>query len=168
MSDLISISPDYKGTQLADITALSGVAGGTAPSLFQQVTTSKFITTLRADGGDSAYVPTTTIYSATDEIVQPQTGDGASAIMNDARNVGVTNVQIQQACPNQPAGMQYLHEGVLFNPMAMALAMDALQNPGPGKMERIDKAAVCAQQVGPGLETADVLSTSGKQPCTRR
>src|ERR1700761_9235154 len=61
-SDMISVSPDFKGTTLADLVGpAAGLIGGTSPSVLQQASSSNFIKTLRADGGDSAYVPTTSV-----------------------------------------------------------------------------------------------------------
>jgi hypothetical protein len=83
---------------------------------------------LRSDGGDSAYVPTTPVFSSTDEIVQPQSPvTNASAYLLDARSVGVSNSQVQAVCGALgPAGTSYTHEGVLYNPLAYALTVDAL------------------------------------------
>lgn len=102
------------------------------PSVIQQDYNSDFVTKLRFNGGDSAYVPTTTVYSLTDEIVQLQVGTAASGYLNDARNVGVANTFLQGACAGQPAGGLYTHEGVLYNPVAYALVVDVLQHTGPG------------------------------------
>lgn len=80
-SDHVAISPDYAGTVLADFICPTGLSCD--PAVFQQryLSDSNFITTLRADNGDSAYVPTTTVYSGLlDEIVEPQQGTGASAV----------------------------------------------------------------------------------------
>lgn len=60
--------------------------------------------------------------------MQPQTPvEGASAFLNDARQVGVTNAQVQAVCGGKgPAGVFYTHEGMLYNPLAYALTVDTL------------------------------------------
>ena len=98
------------------------------------------------------------VYSATDEFVQPQIDPFASAILSDARGVGVSNTEVQEACPAQIAGGIYTHEGMLSNPISYALAIDALTHPGPGDFSRVDK-ALCADLAAPGLSSADVLAT---------
>ncbi|KAJ9668559.1 hypothetical protein H2201_001201 [Coniosporium apollinis] len=113
VSDFINISPDFYGTRNAYAVCPRFSELPCPPSVIQQVYESNFIATFRADGGDSAYVPTTSIYSATDEIVQPQSGPDASAIINDARGVGATNNELQVVCNDKPAGSLYTHEGVL-------------------------------------------------------
>jgi len=160
-SDLISISPDFHGTLTVAFSCPGTASNSCTPAIIQQGYTSNLITKLRSNGGDSAYVPTTTIYSGTDEIVNPQTGTGASAFINDARAVGVSNTQVQTACPGQPAGGTYTHEGVLYNPLSFALAVDALTHSGPGLLSRINLASVCAQVAAPGLTAQDLILTEG-------
>lgn len=116
--------------------------------------------TLRADGGDSAYVPTTTVYSGVfDQVVEPQQGTGASAYLLDASNVGVSNNEVQLVCPGQPAGSFYPHEGTLYNPLGFAQAVDALKHDGPGLASRLDLSSVCSTYLTPGLDVADFLLT---------
>jgi len=79
--------------------------------------------------------------------------------MNDARNVGVSNTQVQIACPGLPAGGPYTHEGMLYNPLSFALAVDALTHPGPGSLSRINLASICPQSVTAGLTAQDVVLT---------
>lgn len=161
VKDFIAISPDFHGTVEGSLIcpALSLVI--CTPALFQQGWESEFIHTLRADGGDSAYVPTTTVYSAFDEIVQPMFGPNASAILDDEHSAGVTNVLLQSACKNQPAGGVYTHEGVLYNPLAWALAIDAITHDGPADLARLDLDKVCQQILPPELELVDLLGTEG-------
>lgn len=134
-----------------------------APSVLQQDYQSKFVTQLWSNDGDSAYVPTTTVYSLTDEIVQPQLGTAASGFLNDARGVGVSNnTYLQGACLGLPAGTLYTHEGVLYNPIAYALVIDALQNDGPGSFDRVSDQ--CGNIVAPGLSLDDVIETTALIP----
>lgn len=159
VSNFIPISPDFKGTQMAYVICPGYPQIGCNPSVLQQRWESNFIQALNSDGGDSAYVPTTVIYSGTDEIVEPQSGANASAILKDDRGLGVTNSQVQILCPNKPGGSFYTHEGVLYNPIAYALAIDALQNGGPGRPERIDLESQCSKLVPDGLSVSDVIAT---------
>lgn len=59
----------------------------------------------------------------------------------------------------QPAGTLYFHEGMFFNPLAFALAEDALVNEGPGNLSRIDVGKECQKIVPDGLSLIDVLVT---------
>ncbi|KAI6780610.1 lipase B [Emericellopsis cladophorae] len=157
-TDHVAINADYKGTILANLLTLSGLINN--PSVLQQKAGSDFINTLRADGGDSGYVPTTSIYSGfLDQIVQPQSGTIASAYMLDERGVGVTNAEVQKVCKGGLAGTLYTHESTLANPLAFALAKDALTHAGPGNLSRLDLGNVCASYLAPGLGLDDFLVT---------
>lgn len=149
VNDFIALSPDFKGSTVgrnwADYFRWQ-------PAIYQQDAKSKFISTLRADSGDSAFVPTTTIYSSDDEFVMPQDWDNASGSLKDERKVGASNVLVQAVCNNQPAGLLISHADMLTNSLAIDLTVDALSNPGPANISRIDRKIACAQEVAPGME----------------
>ncbi|KFY17136.1 hypothetical protein V492_00869 [Pseudogymnoascus sp. VKM F-4246] len=149
VTDLIALAPDFKGTVEADLVCSGLTIALCTPSIKQQRNKSNFIATLRSNGGDSAYVPTTTFYSATDEIVQPETGTGASSIIADARGVGISNNQVQDLCPGTIQIV--LHEGVLYNAVAWALLEDALKNDGPADKSRLNLPTLCRALAAPGL-----------------
>lgn len=157
-SDHIAISADYKGTVLFDALAPTGLLN--TPATVQQATKTQLIKTIRSNGGDSGYVPTTSIFSGFfDEVVQPMSGKEASAYLLDARNVGVTNYEVQEICPGQPAGTLYTHEGTLYNPLAFALVKDAMMHDGPGQVSRLNLKEVCSTYLAPGLGLDDLLVT---------
>lgn len=161
LEDFIAISPDFHGTVEANDLCPALDYFACTPSIWQQSWDANFVRTLREGGGDSAYVPTTTVYSSFDEIVEPMSGSNASAILFDAREVGVTNNHVQSICPGQPAGGVYSHEGVLYNPVAWALAVDALSHDGPGDPSRLNLDQVCGQLLPPQLGVNDMLGTEG-------
>jgi hypothetical protein len=75
VSNLIADAPDFKGS----ISAYNICPGGLlnlpcAPALDQQESGSNFIATLRNNGGDSAYVPTTVTYTRFDPVAFPEFG----------------------------------------------------------------------------------------------
>jgi hypothetical protein len=169
VKDFLPVSPDFKGTVLANVLCLSPNSEGAIlpcnPAVVQQEATSDYIRSLKSNGGDSAYVPTTTFYSGFfDEIVEPQQGTLASAFINDVRNVGVSNNEVQRVCAGQLAGSFYGHAGVLANPLTYALIVDALQHDGPGDVSRINLKTVCDSYAAPGLDLDDVLATLGLIP----
>ncbi|GJC99105.1 Lipase b [Colletotrichum higginsianum IMI 349063] len=167
VSDFFPVSPDFHGTVLANVLCLSPGNGALNapcdPSVIQQQYTSVFVNTLRARGGADAYVPTTTFYTALlDEVVEPQQGTAASAYLNDARRVGVTNIEVQSVCPGRPAGSIYGHATMLFNPLTAALIKDVLQRgQGPAQVGNIDLDDVCKDFIAPGLSLEDGIATAG-------
>ncbi|KAK5050091.1 hypothetical protein LTR84_004211 [Exophiala bonariae] len=159
VSNFICLSADFRGTVNAwGLCPIPGTVPGT-PAVWAQTRNSKFIAALRSNGGDSAYVPTTSIYSATDEVVQPQFGSFASALMKDERNVGVTNCEVQVQARFTPAGLAYSHEGIMYHPLAWALTEDALTHGGPGSLTRINLKSVCMHRKAPGLSLLDATQT---------
>lgn len=171
VQDFLPVSPDFHGTVLANALCLSanselGVVP-CPPSVIQQERTSDYINQLRKNGGDRAFVPTTTFYSGFfDEIVEPQQGQAASAFLpSGGPNAPASNNEVQNICALQPGGSFYGHAGVLFNPLTYALIVDALQHPGTtGQVSRINRKQVCADYAAPGLNLDDVLATSGLIP----
>jgi hypothetical protein len=135
------------------------------PAVIQQEATSNYVRSLRQAGGDSAYVPTTSFYSGFfDEVVEPQQGTSASAYMNDARGVGVSNNEVQIVCAGRLGAGFYGHAGVLAHPLTYALIVDALTHTGPGSLSRINVASVCNNIVAPGLDLDDYIATLGLIP----
>ena len=158
VTDHIGFSPDYKGTVLANLIQVPGEP--LPPSVVQQQANSNFIKTLRSNGGDSSYVPTTTIYSGFfDEVVEPQSGENASGRLLDARGIGASNNEVQVVCEGQLAGSLYTHEGTLYNPLGFALLKDALANEGVGQPSRLDLGSVCNDYITPDLVLSDFLVT---------
>lgn len=132
--------------------------------LTQSISTYQNIATLRNGGGSSAYVPTTSIMSLTDNFLPQVGGSAASGFIEDARGVGVTNAFIQEICALQPGGISYLHEGVMFSNLAYDLAIDALTHDGPGEVARLDLRKTCSFLATDGLSVTDVVQTELATP----
>jgi hypothetical protein len=162
VKDFLPVSADFHGTTFANGICLLPICG---PSFLQQEYNSNYVRSLRLNGGDSAYVPTTSFYSGFfDEVVEPQQGTGASAYMLDARGVGVTNHEVQRICGGKLGGGFYGHASTLAHPLVYALIVDALTNAGPGQLSRINVASVCNNIIAPGLDLDDYISTLGLIP----
>ena len=155
VSDYIGISPDYRGTVLAQVLCPGFPRRPCPPSILQQFDNSTFVRILRQNGGDAEIVPTTTVYSATDQIVQPQSGPNASGFLLNA-----SNNLIQELCPSQPAGLIYTHEGLLYNALGYALAVDAITNEGHANASRMlaNNPNICLLPTIPGLTVDDVVT----------
>ncbi|OQE35989.1 hypothetical protein PENCOP_c012G00691 [Penicillium coprophilum] len=155
VSDFMAVSGDFHGTVVETFCMLAERV--CSPAMQQQGYDTKFIRALRGEDGDSAFVPTTSVYSGYDFVIQPQSGKLASAALGDVREVGVSNVQVQVACAGRAAGGFYSHSAMLVNSLAYALFVDALAHDGPGRLERIDLNTVCGELLAPGLDVYDFL-----------
>ena len=94
-----------------------------------------------------------------------QQGFSASAYLNDARKVGVTNNQVQLVCPKgSPGAGFFTHESMLSHPLTFALIEDALKHNGVGRPNRLNLAQVCSHSLTPGLSVADFLATEATIP----
>lgn len=171
ISHFFPVSADFHGTIVADVLCLKVTDGPPvssglrcAPALHQQRYNSAYVTALRAAGGADAYVPTTSFYSGrVDEVVQPQSGKGASAYIGDARAVGALNVQVEAECgPGHlllGGNSFYGHAGVLYHPLTYALIIDALAHGDAGDLSRIDVNSICSTYAARGLDLGDVIDT---------
>lgn len=152
VDDLIGFAPSNHGTTLAG----GACKGGCAPADWQQADTANFIRALNSRQETFRGTSYTNIYTRTDETVQPnqdaetgssslRTGDGA-----------ITNVATQDICPN--AVYEHLTIG-LIDPVAYALAVDALTHDGPADPRRI-ALSTCTQVFHPGIDPTTVLQDS--------
>ena len=114
-----------------------------SPAAAQQSSRSNFIRALNSRTETFAGISYTEVFTTLDETVTPPRE--ASSVSGPGE---ITNVAIQEVCPN--ATSEHLMIGT-SDPTAAALALDALNNPGPADPERIDP-LVCAQPFQPGVD----------------
>ncbi len=88
----MAFAPDYKGTIEA---GLLDAVGASAPSVWQQTAGSAFVTALQNAGGLNEIIPTTNLYSATDDIVQPQV---TNSPLDSSYLFNGKNIQAQSVC----------------------------------------------------------------------
>ncbi len=143
VEDLIGFSASNHGTVLTTPLCLPGCA----PAFWQQDANSNFMAALNADFEVVPEVDYTSIYTNLDEVVFPNvTMLGASSALN-AQGDNVRNIATQDVCPLNLA--EHLLVGT-SDPVAYAIAMDALNNPGPAEVTRIDT-SVCFDLLMPGV-----------------
>ncbi|MGQ0630329.1 MAG: esterase/lipase family protein [Sporichthyaceae bacterium] len=144
VSDLVGLAPSNQGTVIADAVCLPKCA----PAIWQQRAGSDFLTALNSGQQTYPGISYSTIYSQTDEIIVPSTNSELPAGPGK-----VSNVALGEICPLHVA--DHLAVGT-FDPVAYALVLDALTNPGPAQASRID-ASVCTQLVHPGVDQETFL-----------
>jgi triacylglycerol esterase/lipase EstA (alpha/beta hydrolase family) len=143
VDDLIGFAPSNHGTTQAGPTC----KGGCSAANWQQADTSNFMKALNSRQETFAGVSYTVVYTRTDEVVQPNQDalTGSSSLRTgDGR---ITNVATQDICPTDVN--EHLIIG-LFDPVAYALAVDALTHGGPADPARISP-ATCAMVFHPGI-----------------
>jgi triacylglycerol esterase/lipase EstA (alpha/beta hydrolase family) len=147
VDDLIGFAPSNHGTTQASAVCRDGCSAAD----WQQSDSSQFMKALNSSAETWSGVSYTNVYTRTDEVVQPNLDDHGSSSLHtgDGR---ITNVATQDVCPANV----YEHLSIgLVDPVAYALAVDALGHDGPAEPARIDP-LTCAQILQPGVNKATV------------
>jgi hypothetical protein len=180
IDDLIGLAPSNHGT--LDATALCATPAGCQPSVWQQRPDSKFLTALNAGRETYPGVDYTVVYTNADEVVTPNldpasltagliprsTLSPAGSLLPPASSplrgggVNVRNIAVQSICPGHVA--DHLAIGT-SDPVAYALAVDALDHPGPANPRRIDR-SVCQRPFQPGVNPATFATDFGQLGAT--
>jgi pimeloyl-ACP methyl ester carboxylesterase len=143
VDDLIGFSGSNHGTTVGGAVICGD---GCPPADWQQFAGSHFIQALNSYAETFPGIAYTEIYTHTDEVVQPNNGPNASAALHTGGGQ-ITNVATQDICPGD------INEHNMIgtvDPVAYALAVDALTHPGPADPARISR-SVCSQLYMPGV-----------------
>lgn len=145
VDDLVAIDPSNHGT--LDAIGLCALPGGCAPSFWQQRTGSALLRALNAGAETYAGISYTQVWSDFDEVVVPNLGPRASSALTTGSGARA-NVSVQSICPLHPA--EHLSMGTT-DPVAYAVAIDALTHSGPASASRISR-SVCLRALMPGVD----------------
>jgi hypothetical protein len=116
---------------------------------WQQSYESNFIRALNSFGETFFGISYTNVYTHTDEIVQPNSDDTGSSSLHTGGG-RIRNVAVQDVCPTDPS--EHFLIGTI-DPVAYALAIDAIEHDGPADPARVP-ITTCAQPFMPGVDPA--------------
>ncbi len=140
VDDLIGIAAPYHGWRQTDIYCSSACVA----ALWQMRMESKFMGALNSGDETPGDVSYTSVYTLTDELVQPY---------STADLEGGTNITVQDVCP----GRVVEHIEMVFDAATYGLVLDALSHPGPADKSRFDE-TLCLQRTMPGVTPADLVA----------
>ena len=140
IDDLIGIAAPYHGWRQTDIYCSSACV----PALWQMRMESKFMGALNSGEETTEGVSYTSVYTLTDELVQPY---------QTAALKGGANIAVQDVCPARIVE----HIEMVFDAATWGLVLDALTHPGPAVASRFDK-ALCLQLTMPGVSPGDLVA----------
>ena len=143
VDDLVGLAASNHGT----LDAVAACTPDCTAAFWQQRTGSAFITALNSGAETYPGIDYTSVYSHYDEVVIPNLDStGSTSLKGSGANL--INVATQDICPNNLA--EHLAMGT-YDPVAWAVALDALSNVGPGRPARI-ALTVCANATMPGVD----------------
>jgi triacylglycerol esterase/lipase EstA (alpha/beta hydrolase family) len=142
VDDYIAFGATNHGTVIAGPLCTSGCA----PAIWQQAIGSNFVQAMNSYQETFPEISYTAIYTHLDQIVQPNLDDQGSTSLHGPGEI--TNVAVQDLCPTDTA--DHIAVGT-WDPVAYALAMDALDHSGPADPRRIPK-SVCSEVFMPGVD----------------
>lgn len=143
--DAVMAAAPHHGALGTPESAAGCLTVGCPPALWQQRRGSALLRALNRGHdetpGRTAY---TTVRSATDEIVRPETGPRPTSALK-----GASNVLIQHVCP----GRTTTHLGTVVDSVTIAALADAVAHRGAAKVSRLPR-DVCDHPYGTGLDEA--------------
>lgn len=142
VDDYIGFAATNHGSVLID----SMCVPSCMPALWQQMDDSDYVQALNSHQETFEGISYTSIYTWLDQFVQPNLDDTGTSSLSGPGDI--TNVALQDVCPANIA--EHLAIGT-YDPVAYALAMDALTHPGPADPARIS-ASVCTEALMPGVD----------------
>jgi triacylglycerol lipase len=145
VTDVLAAAGTQHGTTVVGPAGPCSATNPCPPAGWQQAAGSRLLAALNSQPfeapGPTAW---TTVRSATDEVVQPQTGNHPTSALK-----GATNILIQAVCP----GRATTHIGTAVDSVTFAAFLDAISHKGAAKVSRLP-ADVCAHAYAPGLSEA--------------
>jgi hypothetical protein len=135
VDDLVGLAPSNHGT----LTAIPVCVAVCPASFRQQTAGSEFTKALNSYQETFPGISYTVVYTHTDEVVTPNFSENGSSPVHGGGGQ-ISNVAIQQVCPLDVS--EHLGVGT-YDPVAYALAIDALDHPGPADPSRIDTPGLC-------------------------
>jgi triacylglycerol esterase/lipase EstA (alpha/beta hydrolase family) len=150
VDDVVGLAPSNHGTQDSEYCS---TATPCPPAFWQQRSSAAFIRALNSRAETFAGVAYTNVYTHADEVVVPN-GDNSGSSSLHGSDGQITNVALQDICPADLS--EHLAIGT-YDPVAYALAIDALSNPGPAKPSRLDP-STCSQALMPGVDPSTFAS----------
>jgi pimeloyl-ACP methyl ester carboxylesterase len=143
VDDEVGLSPSNHGTLDADVVCLLACPA----SFWQQASHSEFLKALNSYQETFAGISYTAAYTHLDEVVVPNLNEQGSSALHTGDGE-IRNVAVQDVCPLDLS--EHLGIGT-YDPVAYALAIDAISHPGPADPARLAGSGVCGQLFMPGV-----------------
>lgn len=147
VEDYITFAGTNHGSPIISAALCTTPITGCAPSLWQQEPNSDYLAAINSGQETFPGISYTDIYTIADEFVQPNLDDNGTTSLHGGGG-RITNVAIQSVCPTDLAS-EHIAVGT-YDPVAYALATDALTHDGPADPSRVP-ASTCGQLFMPGV-----------------
>lgn len=145
VEDVVGLSPTNHGT----LTGRAICVATCSPAFWQQIHRSRFFAALNDGAETFAGIDYTVAYTRYDEIVTPNIDARTASSPLRTGDGRVSNIQVQDICQLDVA--DHLAMGS-YDPVAWAVALDALDHDGPADAGRIGR-GVCTGLFMPGVNT---------------
>jgi hypothetical protein len=149
--DLRPMVDDYitfAGSNHGTLTLSAACSLACPPAGWQQTYGSNYTRAMNSYRETFPGIAYTNVYTRNDELVAPNLNDHGSTSLHGGGGK-ITNVAVQDVCPLD-LGSEHLAVGT-YDPVAYAIAIDALTHRGPAKPARVSR-SVCSNTFMPGVD----------------